>query len=53
MIEWARKFAEWSGISDPPRRVYAAFNNTDDGRPSGAIADPRSLADALRLLGFT
>lgn len=53
MTEWAWKFAEWTGQSDPSRRVYAAFNNTDDGRPPGAIADPRSLADALRNLGYT
>jgi len=53
LAEWASTLAEWSGKSDPPRRMYAAFNNTDDNRPASAIADPRSLADALRNIGYT
>jgi uncharacterized protein YecE (DUF72 family) len=56
MAEWALKFAEWQGSDDgngPSRRVYAAFNNTDNGIPPSAIAYPRALAEALRNLGYT
>ena len=59
MAEWAHRLSEWSnnkGISkgqSSSRKVYAAFNNTDDGTPPSAIADARALADALRSLGYT
>jgi uncharacterized protein YecE (DUF72 family) len=52
MAEWAGKFSEWA-TSDPPRTVYAAFNNTDDGRPACAIQDARSLVEGLRALGYS
>ena len=33
--------------------IYAAFNNTDDGRPASAIQDARSLVEGLRALGYS
>ena len=44
MATWAQRMREWA-ISG--RKVYAAFNNTDDGIPPSAIADARALAAAM------
>lgn len=48
MAAWAERIRYWTATG---RRVYTAFNNTDDGTPPSAIADARDLAAALRRLG--
>jgi hypothetical protein len=56
MIQWSGTrggSGDDSSQNKPPRTVYGAFNNTDDGTPPSAIADARFLADALRNLGYT
>jgi uncharacterized protein YecE (DUF72 family) len=48
MAAWAWQLRAWA---ESGRRVYAAFNNTDDGVPAGAITDARLIAAALSAFG--